>query len=95
MWCATTRTARPFNLTARALGAAPPGVVRMPNTGSKHKRGTEQHNAKLDPEKVRLIRALYVPNDREFSYMALARRFGVSNVAIFKLIQRQTWDHVE
>lgn len=52
-------------------------------------RGERQHLAKLDPERVRLIRA------SGESLNAIARRFRVAQTTVFNIRHRRTWRHVE
>jgi hypothetical protein len=53
-------------------------------------RGVENHNAKLNPTKVREIRRL----SGKLSMKALARIFGVTKFAIYSVIHRLTWKQV-
>jgi Mor family transcriptional regulator len=55
------------------------------------KIGTAHYAARLDADKVRAIRAAYGPG---VSYNQLARHYGVSHVAIFKVVNRKSWRHV-
>jgi hypothetical protein len=53
-------------------------------------RGRDIHwNVKLDPEKVKEIRA------SSGSHAELARRYGVSGVCIYKVRTRKAWKHVQ
>ncbi len=54
-------------------------------------RGVKQHRAKLDPEKVRLIRWLYAEG---VGQRELGRQFGVSQSTIRPLLIGKTWAHV-
>ena len=44
----------------------------------KTKKGSEVYNAKLTDEQVRYIRKNYIPRDKNFSAVALAKKFNVS-----------------
>ncbi|HXL20105.1 MAG TPA: hypothetical protein VN961_21530 [Streptosporangiaceae bacterium] len=57
-------------------------------------RGEHIAEAKLDPEKAREVRALYQRGVLGRGYEALARRFGVSQSTIWRIIQDETWKHV-
>lgn len=52
-------------------------------------RGEAHGRAKLTEAAVREIRT------SDLSSAELARRFGVSRCAVIKVLQRQTWKHVE
>ncbi len=54
--------------------------------------GSEHHSAKLDPEKVRAIRARIAAGE---ALAAIARDFGVSDQALFKLRDGKTWKHID
>lgn len=51
--------------------------------------GTRNQNAKLTMDKVRLIRSLYKP--RVIGMEVLARRFGVTNPTIYKIVHHLAW----
>jgi hypothetical protein len=55
-------------------------------------RGERQHLAQLTADKVRQIRALYVP--RVVSSRKLAAQFGVSQKTVMAVVLRDTWRHV-
>lgn len=52
-------------------------------------KGSEHHQAKLDEDKVREMRALHLP------FTTIAAMFGVSRPTATRAIKRQTWRHVE
>lgn len=54
-------------------------------------RGVDRHNAKLNPARVRKLRALYAAAT---PVCALARRFGVNHTTVLAVIQGKTWKHV-
>lgn len=53
------------------------------------KQGARNHNAKLDPDKVRLILGSSLSN------AALARRLGVSAAAVSNVRTGRTWGWLE
>lgn len=55
--------------------------------------GARHHSAKLNPQKVRRIRALYASGN--WTQAALAKRFKVRQRTIFAVIHFITWSHVE
>ena len=58
----------------------------------KMAKGIAHGRAKLTEDNVREIRRLYATG--EFSYRELGLRFGVSDRAIYMIVQRKTWKHV-
>jgi hypothetical protein len=50
--------------------------------------------SRLTESDVRAIRAAYVPHSKEASQYALARRYGVEQTTIRRLLLRKTWRHV-
>lgn len=58
-------------------------------------KGTKVHNAKLNDDLVREIRAAYKWHDKEFSAAALAKKYGISGSTAFNIIRRKIWKHVE
>lgn len=73
--------------TAGRVSSAAQRVVASMYNG---KRGTAHHSARLNPDKVRAIRAL----QGNASLSEIARQFDVSHVAIWKVINRQSWKDV-
>jgi hypothetical protein len=55
-------------------------------------RGERAHRAKLNPEKVRTIRARHARGG--VTMAALAREYGVTFNAIRCIVNRQSWKHV-
>lgn len=55
------------------------------------KRGEENNQSKLNPEKIRDIRERRQDGD---TLVALAHEFGVSHQAILQIVTRKTWKHV-
>lgn len=53
--------------------------------------GERNAKAKLTRQEVCEIRRLYVRQSSEFGTVALANRFGVSNVLIGKIVRRELW----
>jgi len=63
---------------------------RPPVNGFK---GEDHPSARLTEDDVREIRRLWATG--EHSQHALAKQFGVKNAAIFKIVHRQRWSHIE
>lgn len=59
-----------------------------------NRSGEKNPLAVLTAEQVREARDLYVPFDKECGCRALARRFGVSQSAMSKVLLRKTWGGV-
>ncbi len=57
------------------------------------KRGEENHKAKLNKQKVMVIRESYIP--RKVTYDALAARFGVTRGLVHLVVTRKIWKHVK
>ena len=57
-------------------------------------KGTANKNSKLQSEKVRYIRAHYIPRHREFGASALARKFSVDPETILNVIKYKTYKDV-
>jgi hypothetical protein len=55
-------------------------------------RGEQNGRAKLTADTVREIRQLYAAG--KYSQAKLARKFGVSELAINSAIHRRTWRHI-
>lgn len=70
-----------------------------PSENSQHagvgRRGVPQQRGRLDLEKARYIRQVHIPRHPEFGTSALARKFGVSNRAITKVLSNKTWKEEE
>jgi hypothetical protein len=60
--------------------------------GSNVPRGVHHYGARLDPDKVREIRALM---SEGASRMRVARSFGVTPGAIQSIVDRHSWKHVQ
>ena len=58
----------------------------------RNTRGVLTHCSKLDPDKVRAIRARYAAGE---SQTAIAPDFGVSQVMVSLIVRRKKWAHVE
>lgn len=56
------------------------------------KFGEDNPQAKLTEEIVEFCRKSYIPRHREFGGSALARKFGVSQQVISKVLLGQTWN---
>ncbi len=55
------------------------------------KTGEKHHNAKLTNEQVREIRKSYVYGSKEFSQYALAKKYGVSQDIIKKIVHNKSY----
>lgn len=55
-------------------------------------KGEIHYNSKLTQEDVDFIRKNYKPRDKEFSGVALAKRFGVTHQLISAIISNKTWN---
>ena len=67
------------------------------NTADRHRKGRDprgeaSNRSKLTNDKVRQIRALYVP--RKFPTRRLAKLFGISQTNVRDIIARKIWSHV-
>ena len=87
-----------YGVTNVAVGAVVRGVtwqhVRGPRTPSRGNSVGESHgSAKLTEALVREIRVQHATG--EIGYLRLSREYGVSRMAISKIIHRRTWKHVE
>jgi hypothetical protein len=61
------------------------------NTGLNHNNGEFNSQSKLTQEDVELIRTVYKPRDKEFSTVALAKKYGVHRKTITRIITGQYW----
>lgn len=57
--------------------------------------GTYNANAKLTDEQVREIRKSYVPYNRDFDTVALAKRYGVTNRVIGLIVKNKAYKNVK
>ena len=74
-------------------GDAASNVKDMYSSGRQVvEKGTARYNAKLDPEKVRRIRALH---EQGVSNNAIARRFDINTGTVSRIVRRLRWKHVE
>ena len=73
--------------------ATPPEQGEDMIRNDRSPRGERNPSAKLTAEDVREIRQLYASG--EHSQRGLARMFGVTQGAIFQMIRRGHWGHVE
>ena len=60
-------------------------------TGLRNAKGENNPSAKLTAKDVENIRKEYIPKSKEFGTVALARKYGVSNVMIGKIIRYECW----
>lgn len=61
----------------------------------KAQRGSSNCHSKLSDDDVRYIRAIYKRQSTEYGTVALANKFGVSNVAIGSIIRGRTYTDVK
>lgn len=72
--------------------------TQLENVADKERHGTiakgeRTGHAKLTAQKVRLIRSGYA--GRRGEIMTIARRHGISHVAVSALLRNRTWNHVK
>ena len=60
-------------------------------TGLRNIKGENNPSAKLTVKDVINIRKEYIPKSKEFGTVALARKYGVTNVMIGKIIRYECW----
>ena len=60
-------------------------------TGLRNVKGENNPSAKLTVKDVVNIRKEYIPKSKEFGTVALARKYGVTNVMIGKIIRNECW----
>ena len=60
-------------------------------TGLRNIKGENNPSAKLTIKDVINIRKEYIPKSKEFGTVALARKYGVTNVMIGKIIRNECW----
>ena len=60
---------------------------------ARHRRGEDAPSAKLTEDNVRLIRQMYAEGN--ISQSALGRRFGITQGAVWLIVSRQRWAHVD
>jgi predicted DNA-binding protein (UPF0251 family) len=65
------------------------GAVLHPE---RMERGEAHHNAKLTEKEVREIRKLYL--ETGLSQSALAKKYGVAQSAVFRILNRKSWKHL-
>lgn len=61
------------------------------DTGLFDMCGENNPSAKLDWDKVERIRGEYVRGDKEYGTLGLARKYGVTNVMIGKIVRNECW----
>ena len=67
--------------------------IANPITPERRARGERVSTAKLDPERVRAIRAEYAAGG--VSMAALGIKYGVRDCTIYNIVARKRWAHVE
>lgn len=68
--------------------------TRHASTNGLLRSGENHQNAKLNKEQVKFIKDSYRPKDREFGQRAMARKFGVSQHAVYDVLRGATWGDV-
>ncbi len=61
----------------------------------RYLKGEKNPTAKLTEDDVRFIRQNYKAGDPEFGNIALAKKFGVSDVTITNIVTFKSWKHVQ
>lgn len=94
--CDTPRCVRPSHLS---IGTQADNLADMREKNRGHtfteataERGTDRYNAKLDPDKVRRLRAARAAGE---SVTALAKEMGVTQAAAQMAASGVTWKHVD
>ena len=64
------------------------------NIEAATRKGTDNGRAKLDDSLVRYLRQMYVPNDREWSASAIARRLNMGVSSTHRMLTGAAWRHV-
>lgn len=94
-WC----TARENNLHARETGLhkqAKGHKIKYKNAGTKQRSlANLKDKSKLTPEQVQYVRQVHVPRSKDFSASALAEQFGVSVVAMCKIVKGLSYADIE
>ncbi len=57
-------------------------------------RGTEHPHNKFTEDQVREIRRICIPNDPEFGYSALGRKYGSPASLIRRMVLRENWKYL-
>lgn len=86
--CDNRNCCNPEHLFAGSIG----DNMRDKCAKGRQPRGTEIRQAKLSEEQVRAIRARYAAGG--ISQQKLAEEHGVTQMAVWKIIQREHWSHV-
>lgn len=80
------------------LGTIPENNIDMTQKGRRKfgftpKDGERNNNARLTADDVRAIRSAYDPG--VVTMAEIARRFGVNETAVWKIVNRKRWAHVK
>lgn len=59
------------------------------------KSGSDDYRAKLTSEQVKFIRKNYIPRHPEFGGAALARKYGVNQQTISRVVNYKRYKNVE
>jgi hypothetical protein len=90
--CDTPRCCNPEHLScSTVIGNIEDMVAKGRQKGCV---GSAKPTAKLTEDDVVIVRELYVPRHPEFSYVALAKKLGVSPDTIRKAVSGKHWAHV-
>jgi hypothetical protein len=77
------------------LGTQVDNMADMVAKGRANKpKGMENGRAKLTDNDVRFIRFYYRPRSKVYGRDQLARMFGVSEMTIYEILNREKWAHV-
>ena len=57
--------------------------------------GTQRKDAKLNEQQVKEIRSNYIPNDRNYSTRALARKYGVHPSIIQRVVNNKAYKNIK
>lgn len=94
--CHTCDNRRCVNPAHLFLGTRQDNVDDMMRKGRlADMHGEKSPIHKLTEKDVRYIRSVFMSGSPEFGGAALARKFGVTQAAVWNVIHRKTWRHVE
>ena len=67
-------------------------VERHP--GIQGRKGENNSRSILTENEVKEVREVCVPGSKEFGFIALGKKYGVSRTAIWNVFTRRTWNHI-
>ena len=82
-----------FDTGLNKAGLGTKQTYKSPLTKQKSLNNLKDKSA-LTPDEVRYCRSVYIPRHPEFGASALGRRFGISSVAMAKVVTYKTYIHV-